>query len=169
MLEARHDLGRARLFKPEALGTPGKRTFRFQIEAERGSANVWMEKAQLCALATAVKKFLEDNPARAASRDSVIETLPEPYLDFKAASLGLAYDETSGLFAILAYEAEDFERDTATLICWVTRRQIDQMADAALIVVNAGRPICPLCKQAMDPEGHVCVKSNGHKAASDEL
>ena len=169
MLESRHDLGRAQLLKPEALGQPGKRTFRFQIEAERGSAFVWMEKDQLSTLAVAIKRFLEDNPAKQQPRDGIIEAIPEPFFDLKAASLGLAFDESTGLFGILAYTAEDFERDQATLLCWVTRRQIDGMADEALRVVAAGRPICPLCKQPMDPEGHVCVRTNGHRAVADEL
>ena len=149
---------------------PGKRTFRCQIEAERGSAYVWMEKNQLSALAVAVEKFLEDNPSgQRQTRDGIIETIREPFFDFKAASLGLAYDEVSQLFAILAYEADDFERDEVTLQCWISRRQVGQMARDALTVVGAGRPTCPLCKQPMDPEGHICVKSNGHKPVGGEL
>ncbi len=29
-------------------------------------------------------------------------------------------------------------------------------------IIDAGRPVCHLCKVAIDPEGHVCIKSNGH-------
>lgn len=163
-------MGRAQLLKPEALGQPGKRTFRFQIEAERGSAFVWMEKDQLSALAVAIKRFLEENPAKQQqARDGIIEAIAEPFFDFKAANLGLAFDEQTALFAILAYTVEDFKRDQATLLCWVTRRQIDAMADEALRVVASGRPICPLCKQPMDPAGHVCVRTNGHRAEANEL
>ena len=170
LIEARHDLGRARLVKPEALGVPGKRTFHFQIEAERGSAYVWMEKNQLSALAVAIQKFLEDDPAeQRQTRDGIIEVILDPFFDFKAASLGLAYDEVSHLFAILAYDAEDFERDEVTLLCWISRHQVEQMAVDALTVVGAGRPICVLCKQPIDPEGHICVESNGHKPIGGEL
>ncbi|MGB6836081.1 MAG: DUF3090 family protein, partial [Dehalococcoidia bacterium] len=38
-------------------------------------------------------------------------------------------------------------------------RAFSDMADAA---VAAGRPICPLCDGSIDPEGHVCPRSNGH-------
>lgn len=171
MNEARHDLGRARLLKPEALGVPGKRTFRFQMEAERGSAYVWMEKDQLSSLAIAIKKFLEENGGTGRqAREPVIEGLPEPFFDFKAASLGLAFDETSGLFAVLAYNREDFEEDRATLLCWLSRRQVERMADEALVVVAAGRSTCPLCKEPMDSDGHMCVKTNGHhKTGIEEM
>ena len=49
------------------------------------------------------------------------------------------------------------------------RRQIQAAADEALKVVAAGRPTCPLCKQPMDLEGHMCVRTNGHKAVTNEL
>ena len=30
-------------------------------------------------------------------------------------------------------------------------------------VVDAGRPTCPFCGGAMDPEGHLCVRANGFR------
>jgi len=172
MLEARYDLGRAGILKPEALGQPGQRTFRFQVEAERGSAVVWMEKEQLSAIAAAIQKFLDENELRqpGTALGGAIETLPEPFYELKAASLGLAYDEGTGLFAVMAFNQEDFARDEATLIFWVSRKQVEGMAAEAIQVVAAGRPTCPLCKLPMDPEGHLCVRSNGHhKTGIEEL
>ena len=29
-------------------------------------------------------------------------------------------------------------------------------------VIAGGRPICPLCGSPIEPEGHMCPKSNGH-------
>ena len=34
----------------------------------------------------------------------------------------------------------------------------------SLEVVAAGRPPCQFCGQPIDPEGHVCARSNGHHA-----
>ena len=36
-------------------------------------------------------------------------------------------------------------------------------ADRAGTVVSAGRPPCPFCGQPLDPSGHLCPRSNGHK------
>ena len=36
--------------------------------------------------------------------------------------------------------------------------------DGAQLVV-AGRPACPICGRPMDPDGHVCPRSNGHGRA----
>ncbi|HVQ48818.1 MAG TPA: DUF3090 family protein, partial [Mycobacterium sp.] len=27
----------------------------------------------------------------------------------------------------------------------------------------AGRPPCPLCDEPLDPEGHICVRTNGYR------
>jgi uncharacterized repeat protein (TIGR03847 family) len=32
----------------------------------------------------------------------------------------------------------------------------------ALVIVAAGRPPCQFCGQPLDPEGHICARSNGH-------
>jgi len=34
----------------------------------------------------------------------------------------------------------------------------------ALAIVAAGRPPCQFCGQPLDPQGHVCARSNGHHA-----
>jgi len=36
-------------------------------------------------------------------------------------------------------------------------------AERAGSVVSAGRPPCPFCGQPLDPAGHLCPRSNGHK------
>lgn len=36
-------------------------------------------------------------------------------------------------------------------------------AGRAASVVSAGRPACPFCGQPLDPDGHLCPRSNGHK------
>jgi uncharacterized repeat protein (TIGR03847 family) len=41
--------------------------------------------------------------------------------------------------------------------------QAQAFADRAEKVVGAGRPPCPLCAEALDPEGHVCVRLNGYR------
>ena len=30
-------------------------------------------------------------------------------------------------------------------------------------VISAGRPPCPLCVEPLDPDGHVCVRTNGYR------
>ena len=35
-------------------------------------------------------------------------------------------------------------------------------ARRAARIVAAGRPACPFCGQPLNPEGHVCVRTNGY-------
>jgi hypothetical protein len=48
------------------------------------------------------------------------------------------------------------------VICRITRRQAQEISADAEVIVSAGRPICPLCMEAMGPGPHVCPGMNGH-------
>jgi len=51
---------------------------------------------------------------------------------------------------------------------WATREQMLALARHGAQVCTQGRPTCRFCDQPIDPEGHVCPKMNGHRAAEDE-
>jgi uncharacterized repeat protein (TIGR03847 family) len=44
----------------------------------------------------------------------------------------------------------------------ITRAQAAAFVDRANELMKGGRPTCPICSRPMDPEGHVCPRSNGH-------
>jgi uncharacterized repeat protein (TIGR03847 family) len=46
---------------------------------------------------------------------------------------------------------------------WITRAQLEALSAYGMIVAAQGRPICPLCRVPMEPEGHQCFASNGHR------
>ena len=170
MASVRHDLGIAHEVKPEALGEPGQRTFRVVATAEGGSAVIWMEKEQLSALALSVQGYLREvgDPPGPGMAPALRPSSPRSF-DFKATALALLYDSERGLFGVAAYDATDAESDTATLLWWLSRSQVERLADEALAVVSAGRPICPLCSRPMDATGHFCPHHNGHQVAEGHL
>ena len=45
----------------------------------------------------------------------------------------------------------------------ITRTTAAAISQVGNELVDAGRPICGLCGRPMDPEGHSCPKTNGHK------
>jgi uncharacterized repeat protein (TIGR03847 family) len=45
----------------------------------------------------------------------------------------------------------------------ISREQTRSFVLHALAVVSEGRPICQLCGLPMDPAGHKCPASNGHR------
>src|SRR4030042_1588088 len=60
------------------------------------------------------------------------------------------------------------ERAEAVLACRVAPAHGRDLVAMIEGIVAAGRPICRLCLGPIDPEGHVCARSNGHRS-EDEL
>ena len=175
MSVARHDLGVAVLMKAEALGTPGKRTFRLVVESERGLATIWLEKQQMSALALSIKGAIEEIAKQKKKKGAVAPTVSsskpvkEPTYEFKAAGLGLTYDDETARLGILASTADDAKVDRATVVWWSPLEQAQAMAEQALDAASGGRPICPICHQPIDAAGHMCTATNGHGAVKGHL
>lgn len=60
-------------------------------------------------------------------------------------------------------EADDDDGGGPAARFWITRAQLQALAAHGMTVAAQGRPLCPLCRVPMDPEGHVCYASNGHR------
>lgn len=52
---------------------------------------------------------------------------------------------------------------TATATLGLTRRQAATLVGSCQQLVSSGRPACGLCGQPIDPEGHSCPRTNGHR------
>jgi len=98
---------------------------------------------------------------------------PVPVAD--VGSLAVGYDEAQDRVVVeaseLQEEAEEGDEETATeenvaqpamARFRITRGQAAAFVERANELMKAGRPSCPLCSRPMDPEGHVCPRSNGH-------
>ena len=163
--EARNDLGRAWRITAEALGPPGERHFQLLVDAERGTAVLWLEKEQLYQLGMAIKRLMATLEEAAGEETGLPsgEPLQENSFDFKVEQLALGHDDRRGLFLLLAHNMEDEEDAPPVLGCWATRQQMDVLSDRAFEVCAAGRPLCRLCGIPLNPgQEHMCPRSNGH-------
>lgn len=164
-------------FTTGAVGPPGQRVFYLQGREGRTVVTLKVEKEQISALADYVAGLLAKLPeAGTVSADLPLLEPAEPAWDVGA--LGLGYDETSDRLVVVANEAvereeEDGEEATeateaadapegATARFLITRTQASAFVERARSLVRAGRPICPMCSQPKDPQGHLCPRSNGH-------
>src|SRR6266540_4327411 len=59
-------------------------------------------------------------------------------------------------------------REPARIRFWATREQMLSLARHGALVCAAGRPLCPLCRNPIDPEGHQCPALNGHRKMGSE-
>jgi uncharacterized repeat protein (TIGR03847 family) len=87
-------------------------------------------------------------------------------------TLGITYDDATDRIVLVAQEigdvgdeedVEDVEPEGSVLRVTATREQVAAMAIRGTALVEAGRPPCPLCGYPLDPSGHVCPKTNGHR------
>lgn len=162
-----NDFGGVDSLEAEAIGQPGQRTFRLRIRSGTAAASVWLEKEQLAALSLALRQLLGqlsggEMPEPRPPPDLMPDFPAEPDVDFKVGRLALGYDDSEGKLIIFAYDTEAGEDSPPTLACRATPGQARALSDMADAAVAAGRPICPLCGGPIDPEGHICPRSNGH-------
>ena len=180
------DFGRVSSLEAEAIGVPGQRTFRLRVTSGERTASLWMEKEQLQALALALMRLLvqvgqpEYIPTAGAAPNPLLRFPEQPSLDFKVGRLGLGLDQVEGSIVLFAYDvdAEEDELEQAesgqvepeveaVLSCRAAPAQCRDLVAMIEGVVAAGRPVCRLCLAPIDPEGHVCARSNGHREEAD--
>ncbi len=153
----------------EALGEPGNRTFRMQVDSASSSASVWLEKEDLFQLALAIQQIVGSLPDEKLSLSGPPTEREAPgltSLDFKAMNLALGHDPRRGLFVIDAYTDDDGADPTIRV--WLDKKQMLDFSEEAMRVCAAGRPLCPLCGRAIDPDGHRCARLNGHAKLTPE-
>lgn len=152
------------LFTAGAVGRPGQRTFYLQAWETGALVTLKVEKEQVGALGEYLARLLqtlapvEDNPAGDPS-------LREPLVPaWAVGSLGVAYDEAADRIVIVAEEVTEEGAGSAAASArfQITRVQAAAFAQRARALIEAGRPTCHVCGQAMNPEGHVCPRRNGH-------
>jgi uncharacterized repeat protein (TIGR03847 family) len=63
-----------------------------------------------------------------------------------------------------ALDVDPPERDDLGRVrMWATREQMYALARRGEREVAGGRPTCSMCGQPIEPEGHFCPRSNGHR------
>jgi uncharacterized repeat protein (TIGR03847 family) len=172
MPDARHDFAAVDAIDAEAIGTPGKRTFRLRIVRGVDTAALWVEKQQLAALGEAIPRLLEqlNTPDRHADENAeAITRFPDdPQIEFKVGRLALGYTAHEDRLVLLAHDLEseaeeDDPESQPAFMCRFSREQARILSTACAEAVAGGRPICMLCHRPIDPEGHLCPRANGHQ------
>ncbi len=166
----KYPLGSLSRIEAMSVGEPGHRTFRLVIEAGAAHCSVWLEKEQLFQLGIYLQdvvRSLSDEDRERPSQPKEPEWTGEGApIDFKAGQFLLSHDTAANSFYLLAYEREEeeAEEDAASVSFWITTVQAQALSEEALRICAAGRPRCFLCGLPINPEGHVCPRSNGHAA-----
>jgi uncharacterized repeat protein (TIGR03847 family) len=162
------------VFTADYVGEPGERTFYLQIRTESATSTLLLEKEQVAVLADKLRELL----VLVDSSDTVLASTParDPALalssplepEWRVGAMGLAYEEDSDRILIVVQQAstetEDNGDEETGVRLAVRRDQARAFALHALAVVAEGRPLCQLCGLPIDPSGHICPASNGHRS-----
>lgn len=153
------DLDAPDLFTVGTTGPVGSRLFLLHFAQGATRATVKVEKAQVAVLATHLGRIVRElgRPGHLPEElDFDVETDPE----WVVGTIGISYDEEADRVVVVVEEAGE---DGSVARLAVTREQAAAFAIRATRLVEAGRPPCPLCGLPLDPAGHDCPRTNGHR------
>jgi uncharacterized repeat protein (TIGR03847 family) len=156
-------------FTAGAVGEPGARVFYLQASEGGAVVSLRLEKQQVGALGLYLQGVLSDLPAVPPDELPTELDLVEPIVpEWVVGTLSVAYDDDEDRIVLQAEELVDEDDDGEPVEVpsrarfHLTRAQVVAYCAHAEELVAAGRPPCPICGQPMDPDGHVCPRSNGH-------
>lgn len=169
-------------FVAGTVGVPGQRTFFLQARDERRLISVVLEKEQLRLLSDRCEELLDDLLRRGiphipavAPGDMDLEPLSQPIdEEWRVGAMGLAWNPERHLITIEAHAMADEETPTPDvesddedgpecLRVRITPLMARAFNARAQRLIAAGRQPCPLCQFPIDPEGHICPRSNGYR------
>jgi uncharacterized repeat protein (TIGR03847 family) len=154
-----------------ARGVPGKRTFYVDVADGQTHARVWLEKEELQALGLAIERLVaqlafEHEPSEGEVHEAAQELGDAPTAEFKAGKLSLGFDQGRNLAVLTLEGTQEGQQRPTTVHCWAPLGQMVALCERIARVCAAGRPLCPLCHAPIDPEGHRCLRANGHRATT---
>lgn len=165
------------------VGQPGSRTFFMQARSGAQIVSVALEKEQSAALAERIDEVLDELMADEGNPFSVPSLTPEGLVDndpleqpveeqFRVGAMSLGWDPSTAQIVIEAIpiveaDAESLEPvemdPQEVLLIRIPVGTARAFAKRTREVVGAGRPICPLCREPMDSDDHVCTLPDGFR------
>jgi uncharacterized repeat protein (TIGR03847 family) len=141
-----------------ARGEVGSRLFLLQAREGRRLVIVKCEKLQLSALAEWLSQVIASmvRPGQLPD-DFTLEPEYEP--DFVAGDIAVAINDEDQTVEV-TFESLDTD-DVLELT--LSKEWAGGLAIAVTRLVEAGRALCPLCGGPLDPKGHDCPRTNGHR------
>jgi uncharacterized repeat protein (TIGR03847 family) len=153
------------------IGEVGNRLFLFYFRQGITEVTVKVEKQQVSVLAGYLGRIVKElgRPGHLPD-DLTFYGSEDP--EWVVGTIGVSYDEEIDRIVIVLEEVggededdeeDDDEESGHVLRIALSREQAAAFAIHATRLVEAGRPPCPLCGLPLDPAGHDCPRTNGHR------
>jgi uncharacterized repeat protein (TIGR03847 family) len=156
------DLGTPQRFTVGAVGPAGSRVFMLQCTQQTSLLTVKVEKQQVALLASYLSRIVRElgRPGH-LPEDLDFDERFDP--EWVVGMVGVSYDEGTDRLVVVIEELVDEDETGNVVRISLTREQAAAFAIRATQLVEAGRPPCPLCGLPLDPGGHNCPRTNGHR------
>ena len=144
------------------VGPVGDRVFLLQFRQGPVLLTLKIEKQQVAVLADYLARIVKDQerPGHLPG-ESTLEEPTEPA--WVVGTVGVSFDEAEDRVILVIEERVPEDETGAIARLSVSREQAAGFAIQATRVVESGRPPCPLCGSPLDPSGHECPRTNGHR------
>ena len=168
-------------FVAGTVGEPGNRTFYLQAVHDKRIISVMLEKQQVAVLAERIDALLSEvhrrfgTPLPPEVEVSDLGPLITPLdAEFRVGTMGLGWDAEAQSVVVELLAVSDTEFDASVILddaeegpdavrVFLSPESAREFAARSNRVISAGRPPCPLCDEPLDPEGHLCVRTNGYR------
>ncbi|CAJ1502203.1 DUF3090 domain-containing protein [[Mycobacterium] burgundiense] len=171
-------------FVAGTVGEPGNRTFYLQAVHDNRVVSVMIEKQQVEVLADRIsallvevnRRFGTPLPPETAEVEDLSPLVMPVDAEFRVGTMGLGWDSEAQTVVVELLAVTDSEFDASVVLddaeegpdavrVFLSPQSARQFANRSQRVISAGRPPCPLCDEPLDPEGHICVRTNGYRRA----
>lgn len=169
-------------FVAGTVGQPGNRTFYLQAVHDSRVVSVVLEKQQVAVLAERIgallfevnRRFGTPVPPEPTEIDDLSPLIMPVDAEFRVGTMGLGWDSEVQSVVVELLAVTDAEFDASVVLddteegpdavrVFLTPESARQFATRSYRVISAGRPPCPLCDEPLDPEGHICARTNGYR------
>jgi uncharacterized repeat protein (TIGR03847 family) len=121
-----------------------------------------MEKQQVAVVAEYLARIVKDQERPGHLPEELeLEEPTDPA--WAVGTIGVSYDEADDRVILVIEELVAEDETGAIARLSVSREQAAAFTIRATSLVEAGRPPCPLCGSPLDPSGHECPRTNGHR------
>jgi uncharacterized repeat protein (TIGR03847 family) len=149
-------------FTVGTVGPVGDRLFLLHVAQGPTTLTVKVEKQQVAVLASYLARIVRELGRPGHLPDDLdFDTDVDP--TWVIGTIGVSYDEDTDRLVVVVEEAVEEDQGGMVARIAVTREQAAAFAIRATQLVEAGRPPCPLCGLPLDPSGHDCPRTNGHR------
>lgn len=160
-----HDLDAPDDFTVGTVGPVGERVFMLQCRQGADQLTLKIEKQQVAVLASYLARIVREVGRPGALPENVAFNEDEDPA-WVIGTIGVSFDEGTQRIVVVAEELVPDDEDSSVARFSLTLEQAGAFAIVATGLVEAGRPPCPLCGLPLDPSGHNCPRTNGHRPPS---